>query len=312
MKLFIIGNGFDLAHSLETKYEHFRDYLEREHWEFLSSLEEMYGFRIGSFIEHIGEDIWEENVKEYLWQDFESNLSNIDETILDNGEDIELGLESGDIGIEDTLNEYWEERYKFIEELSEYVKEWISQIDINIDRKTELIDENSEDIYLTFNYSLVLEEVYGIDDNNILHIHGSILKSDISPVMGHGNKQIISDMNEIASEAREMLNEKKYSIYNAGANYCERTLKEIGLYISMNRNFFRNLENVDEILIIGHSLGDVDMPYFREIRRNVSDDVIWNVYYYSDNDMLTYRDKIISIGVKKDNIRMIHSSRFFN
>ena len=39
MKLFIIGNGFDIAHNLNTSYGDFRDYLEKENWEFLSSLE---------------------------------------------------------------------------------------------------------------------------------------------------------------------------------------------------------------------------------------------------------------------------------
>lgn len=54
------------------------------------------------------------------------------------------------------------------------------------------------------------------------------------------------------------------------------------------------------------------MPYFRKVMQSVNDDTIWNVYYHFDNEILTYRDKIIAIGVRKGNIRMIHSSGFFN
>lgn len=40
--LYIIGNGFDLAHGLSTSYWKFREYLEREHQEFLYEFEHLY------------------------------------------------------------------------------------------------------------------------------------------------------------------------------------------------------------------------------------------------------------------------------
>lgn len=43
MNLFVIGNGFDLAHCLKTAYINFREYLEGEDEEFLYDLEGMYG-----------------------------------------------------------------------------------------------------------------------------------------------------------------------------------------------------------------------------------------------------------------------------
>lgn len=94
-----------MAHGLKTKYEHFRDYLEENHLEFLNSLEEMYGLGGGDFIDHLGEDLWIDNAKDYLWQNFESNLSQINETIIGDAEDIDLGLEC-EFGILDTLDEH--------------------------------------------------------------------------------------------------------------------------------------------------------------------------------------------------------------
>ncbi|WP_206460546.1 AbiH family protein [Anaerovorax sp. IOR16] len=43
MNLFVIGNGFDKAHSLKTDYINFRDFLYETDPDFLSSFEEAYG-----------------------------------------------------------------------------------------------------------------------------------------------------------------------------------------------------------------------------------------------------------------------------
>ena len=42
MKLFIIGNGFDIGHGLPTQYWDFRTYLENVYPDFLHAFEEHY------------------------------------------------------------------------------------------------------------------------------------------------------------------------------------------------------------------------------------------------------------------------------
>ena len=42
MTLYILGNGFDLAHKLPTAYWDFRTYLKSAHPEFLEAFEEHY------------------------------------------------------------------------------------------------------------------------------------------------------------------------------------------------------------------------------------------------------------------------------
>lgn len=41
-KLVIIGNGFDIAHNLKTSYWDFREFLKKEHEQFLYAFERMY------------------------------------------------------------------------------------------------------------------------------------------------------------------------------------------------------------------------------------------------------------------------------
>lgn len=304
MNLFIIGNGFDRAHGLETSYVNFRNYLEEIDWEFLICLERMYNFFPESK---------REVVEKYLWKEFEKNLSGVNEVeIIDGANSIDMGLEGGDIGIEDTLNDYWEEQYGFIERLNEFINLWINQINIDVDKKTNIIKSDEDDLFLSFNYTLLLEKIYEIEKYNILHIHGSVDEwYDSSPVIGHGDSIKISEMKRRAYEAGEEFEEKECSICNALANYYERSYKDVKHYIFQNRNFFERLNEVKEIFVIGHSLGEVDMPYFEEIKEHVKQNATWNVYWHDDGDDIVYKKKIMSLGINNENIKMIMSKEFF-
>ena len=95
MKLFIIGNGFDIGHSLPTRYWDFRTYLENRYPDFLYAFEERY---------YLYPKMPDEKKAELLWNELETNLANIDEdVIIENGISIDMNLDGGDVGIEDTL-----------------------------------------------------------------------------------------------------------------------------------------------------------------------------------------------------------------
>ncbi|GKU24292.1 bacteriophage abortive infection AbiH family protein [Clostridium folliculivorans] len=315
MDLFVIGNGFDLAHGLKTSYGDFRDYLERENTYFLSKFEKMYGIGNPDWIDKIGEDIWKKDVKNMLWRDFEGNLPKIDESIISDGEDIELGIQGedsrgrGDSVIGEVLDKHWKEEFEFIEKLGDIVSDWINQIELKISRKAKLIDKENYDKFLTFNYTLLLEEVYKVSDSNILHIHGS---GDDNTIIGHGDEKAADEMRKEAEEAKDNFNQYGRSIYEAIASYYDNTLKKVKDYIESNRNFFEKLNNIKSIHIIGHSLGDVDMPYFQEIKNNVNKDTMWNIYYYCESDREVYKDKIMSLGVSEDKIKLSPTEYFFS
>lgn len=93
-------------------------------------------------------------------------------------------------------------------------------------------------------------------------------------------------MKRRADEAGEKFYEKECSIYNALAKYYERTFKDVNWYISFYRDFFKRLSDVDKIFVIGHSMGD--------------------------GDNIKFMNKIASIGVKMENIKVLKSEKFFN
>lgn len=303
MNLFVIGNGFDIAHGLATSYKDFRGYLEEQDWAYLERFESFYGFSTDSD---------KEFVEGALWKEFEIKLSTFDEEdIVDQGSSIDLGLDGGDIAIEDTLIDHWKKQYGYIKKLNDHVRQWIEQIDINIPTKTKIINSKHDDLYFTFNYTLLLEKIYHIDDGNILHVHGSIGEKDYPPIIGHGDSDKVEAARNNAMRARNELREKESSIYSAIADYYEHTLKNVNLHISINKGFFNRLSNVDKIFVIGSSLGDSDMPYFQEIKSSTKEGTIWNIYYYDALDEIAFLNKIASLGVGKENIHMIPSEEFF-
>ena len=67
-----------------------------------------------------------------------------------------------------------------------------------------------------------------------------------------------------------------------------------------------------QIYVVGHSLGDVDLPYFKKVVESIQEDVMWNIYYYSNEEKTLFMEKIISVGVKVENIRMLPAAEFFD
>ena len=83
--LYIIGNGFDIAHNLPTSYWHFREYLEDMHQDFLAEFEYLYNIgRIDLSDPRVSERTvsrWKKAISDTLWSDFEDKMGrpNIDD-----------------------------------------------------------------------------------------------------------------------------------------------------------------------------------------------------------------------------------------
>lgn len=303
MKLFIIGNGFDKGHGLQTGYWDFRIYLENLYPEFL------YGFEQHYYIYPKSDDAAK---KKLLWNEFESNLANIDEDIIiENAVSIDMNLESGDVGIEDTLYDYFTEEYKYIEQLAKYLKQWVRTIRIKgIQQKTDFINNANDDIYITFNYTAVLETVYGIDEKKIIHIHGSLRQRDDEPVLGHGNTNRMDKIQEKLQEAENEYDEKEISIYRVVKDYYRHTFKDTNRY--MNKLSYIPCEEIDEIIVIGHSVAGVDTTYFRNIDMFTKKKAFWKVYYYSDNERKLIKGRLINCGINSNRIDMKQAYDFYN
>lgn len=303
MKLFIIGNGFDKGHGLATSYWDFRTYLKNIYPEFLRSFEEHY---------YIYPRMDESAKRQMLWNDLETNLANIDEdVIIEQAVSIDMDLESGDVGIEDTLYEYFTDEYKYITLLAKYLKQWVRTIRIrDVSPKTTYINRGDDALYIIFNYTAVLETVYKVSEGKIIHIHGSLRQRDHEPVLGHGNKTRIDKIQEKRQEAERVFDEKEISICKVVEDYYRRTYKDINKYTYKLLGLTE--KDIDEVIVIGHSIAGVDIPYFKNIDAFTHRQATWKVYYYSKKEKQRMFDSLTNCGINSKRLEMMHSDRFYN
>ena len=323
MKLYIIGNGFDQAHDLKTSYWDFRCYLERYAEDFLIEFERLYSqYPYDPDEYHVSSEKRKEAIKRHndalyncLWKSFEASIGQPSEcefdTICDSTIDEMNELESGPIGIKDTLSQYFEEQFGFVTKLQGYLLKWAELIRLNKAgaKKNEI--KNSRDLFLTFNYTPTLERVYGVPQSNICHIHGGIPPyCNTAPVIGHGNKMAIQKWKKLKQEYDNMFDEGGSSKCAAISNFYQRTLKDTDKYLTMNYSFFQKIRDVEEVVVIGHSLGEVDLPYFKKIIEFAGKDIPWTVVYHSESEKDNMENKVKELGVST--VLMIQSSDFWD
>ena len=283
MKLYIIGNGFDIAHDIKCKYCHFGDFLADNYPDYYESI-------MGGYCR-----------SNALWKDFENELpscaTHIEEFGSQMGNEMREELDydpMDDMGI----GRWLDDQYRFLNELPKYLRLWVESIDT---KKEAVYQINKDSVFLTFNYTDTLEYVYGIDSDNIKHIHGYVKNKKEELVIGHCNQKIISYALEKKKEAETNFVDFSVSTFDRVSKYCEVTLKRTSRIIDENTDFFESLSDVDEVIIIGHSLNTVDMPYFKKVFNSISDNVIWKTYYFEDKDEKPFEKVLSDLGIRKEN-----------
>lgn len=283
MTLYIIGNGFDIAHHIKCKYSDFGEFL---------------GDNYPDYYESIMSGYCRSNV---LWKDFENELpscaTHIEEFGSQMGNEMREELDydpMDDMGI----GMWLDNQYKFLNELPKYLRLWVESIDT---KKDAVYKINKHSIFLTFNYTDTLERVYKIDSDNIKHIHGYVKNKKEELVIGHCNQKAISYALEKKKEAEINFVDFAISTFDRVLKYCDSTLKKTSKIIDENAEYFKSLSDVDEVIIIGHSLNTVDMPYFKKVLNSIRKDAIWKAYYFEDADEKTFEKVLDNLGIRKEN-----------
>ncbi|MEI7707431.1 MAG: bacteriophage abortive infection AbiH family protein [Chlorobium sp.] len=315
-KLYVIGNGFDLYHELDTSYLSFGIFLKNSYPLIYEYITQYHGISdITNGIESSGG---------YLWSEFEFALADLDyETIL---EDYSEYLASP--GSEDFRDRDWGafqiEIEKVIDEITIKLFAAFHEFILGVkypnyvDNKRLALEKDG--MYLNFNYTDTLEKIYNISNTNIRYIHNQA-SVDSELILGHGidpkNFEIETtkppeNMSSEESERwMEMMSDKFDYSFNLGQNqimtYFSLSHKNTECIINENKDFFQHLKNVNEIFVLGHSLSEIDKPYFNKIFDSVYDDSIWRVTYHFDEEKLSNEKMLSSIGIKNnliDHIKM--------
>ncbi|MCL2760928.1 MAG: bacteriophage abortive infection AbiH family protein [Desulfuromonadales bacterium] len=287
-KLYIIGNGFDLYHKMKTSYSDFNEYIAKNNVELESFFGNYFNF---------------ETNKNYLWENFEYDLGTFDwEVFFQDNDNISPLSDNEDLGkyyeVHDDINEQLESITK---EISDALYNWISKAEKDYYLqlpKIKLLTISKNDLYLSFNYTDTLNKMYKIPDFNVLHIHKCIKKSPDTLIFGH-NQDVELDQDDPEAFAGGLT----YAIDSAKLLYS--TLKKpTDEIIEDNIDFFDNLSSISEIIVLGHSMNEIDLPYYKKIRGVVDDSTLWRVSYYWPEEENALKQILISIGIEESHIYM--------
>lgn len=291
-RVYIIGNGFDLHHGIQSSYSNFKTYLK-----------------------NMDRNIFEA-VETYLspknnWSDLEESLASLDSDYLtENASDFLVSYGADDWS-DSGHHDYQYEIEQIVESLSSRLKshfsDWIIQLDIpnHNEVSPNILKINPNVTYLSFNYTNTLEKIYGVQKSNTLFIHG-YAKNQSDLILGHGWNPInIPALNE---EDYERLDARVIEGNEIINRYFHKTFKQTSKIIQANAMFFNNLTTVSEIYILGHSLSHVDIEYFQAIVKHVnSNDVQWTVSYYNNEELERHQQTMSNLGVSS-NIKFIQLS----
>ncbi len=251
--LFIIGNGFDLYHGLESRYSNFRGWLLRNatpqngYKEFVEGMERLFPL---------------ETSQDMLWSNFEKALGRYDVNMIDE----EYRKANG----RDSEHKMLLETQKLCSQIRENMADWAAGIPLGKVRKQ--LDLNTDSWYLTFNYTKVLEDIYTIPDTHICHIHGDVKhKNDV--ITGHDWEYHHPDNDTESDVIRADMHEAFNKLLKKPDNQMEK-----------HSDFLKGLAGIKHIVVIGHSLQDVDKDYFVKISQSVSPNAQWHFCEHQPKD----------------------------
>ena len=258
--LYIIGNGFDLAHGMKTSYENFRQWL--------NTYEPSAVYRLESLYPNIKDN-------EGRWCDIEAALGSV--TLKEAVEFDKYFRECPDeINGENSSHDAYQcgDNIKMVvDTLPSQLRDWIASVDTKkVCRKFEIAKDAK---FLSFNYTNTLEDVYGID-NDVLHLHEVLI--DSRPlVVGYGDS--IFEHEKYESDNSEVDTDKIRNILS----HCRKPVMEI-LEEPKPKSWFEGLSNISAVIVYGHSCSKVDKPYFEKVANCIKDDAHWVFHVHDENE----------------------------
>lgn len=249
--LYVIGNGFDLWHCIPSSLGHFKDFLRTSSPAIYLDVEEYLP---------VGDD----------WCDLETALAGFDaDMLIDNLGHFMSSYDDedwSDAGHHDFQYEVKQVVGRLSKDLRFQFGVWIRQLPIpsftNAPNRLSMLDPQA--FFLSFNYTDTLRRIYRVEPERVLHIHGSAETRDDDLILGHawepGSRRSLNERSDIA-EIDTRLMEANSTI----DNYFFATFKPSQKLIAKHQFVFEELSEVKKVVILGHSLSEVDAAYFQAL-----------------------------------------------
>lgn len=345
-KLFIIGNGFDIAHDLKTSYLYFKKFVYQQAYgkdKLLESLQsesaiklylERLDYEILEVIDDYsipeiqmapdGGDLYPDDEELYkllyqlmgqitetekFWSDFEEKLADFNKVSIDTMDFLDSDGDLNGSLMANNANELGETLAKYVfYSLNKLFKLWIEEtysdwkdriLTKSDESRSKLLKDtvmkNFDAIFINFNYTKTLEDLYGIPEEQVFHLHGVIGGEEF--IFGHGFDDEVSDFNplDVGAYLEEVVMRLKKPVDNVLSNYTE---------------LFEKLSSIKEIYFIGFGIRSeenwVDSPYLKAIFKQASNADIILDSFYRFGDLKQIKSTLKNLGASKANeLRMV-------
>lgn len=294
MKLYIIGNGFDCHHKLNTTYSSYRKYLSDIHPEIALDYERFPYLSIPN-------SPWSD-IEKALMIDYRSLMQEKVNYAYPDGIESKNGMW---LNIDLELHKSTE----FINGFTgKYFAEWLNSI--NYDEAIADLNLSKDNIYLNFNYTDSLQKLYGIENKNILHIHGQLSRirrlNDISV-----RKEL--QFGAVGISAKDIEKEliDKYRHCFLSSLFIKPAIDVLCEFIhkstkNLNKNFapliqFIETKDVEEVIVMGHKLDGADIKYYEHVLIPSFKNKAWIFYRYGGKN--SYDAAIINDFINKHTLK---------
>lgn len=314
--LFIIGNGFDLAHGIPTKYNDFRKYIIELYPEALEFRDEII------HLEECKEIYEDEFAAEILlsamdkvcgedWSNFESALADI------NFDNKLPNMVCDNDWSEDECNNIWISYLMYMDQLTsgfinctphwqEFFRTWLNGVEQKIEsgkysvkKSLLLLFSKPNTQFFTFNYTKTLQKLYGI--KKVIHIHNHCGQKLI---FGHGENDVMYGTHRMNDEHSEKANAGPIIFSSFLDDMIMSFKKDTTSPLRKYNNFFKKLDaSINQIYSYGFSYSKVDGIYIKEIIKRINCDATWFFTEFEAQDREAMRIKKIRLrnyGFKGD------------
>lgn len=285
MKLYIIGNGFDLAHGLKTTYKDYKTFIKE---------------RISS---------------NYKWE----CVLNFYPDDYDFWSDIEYYVCNFNLDLYFSLKRIYS--FGLLDELYRQVRSSFEKFILIAESKMLLtkpvfsLDKNA--FFITFNYTTTLEQLYKIPHDRIIYLHNDIAGPALDILYNIPNHQpcVIGHSSIPAnyfhySDIRLKTDNEYLDFVKNTTKDCENIIKKRKLdeFLSNNK------DKIDEVIFYGFSFSITDKPYIDLIFKELKNpQIVYKVYYKVQNQetpkvcVLRFKEKLKKLGIDCQKIIFINS-----
>ena len=158
------------------------------------------------------------------------------------------------------------------------MRQWIGDMSRTIPYGKRIAIQPDGAFFITFNYTSVLENLYGIPKNKILHIHGS-LEENNELIFGHSQDYSLF---EYQCNMKGHWLPSDHDAHEIGTVFGSKE-KLPYEYITRHNSIFQSLSGVQHICVYGLSFSEIDMPYLTYIQ-SAAPEAHWVVSYYKEED----------------------------